>query len=731
MKRLSKTLALLLITISVLGTVPQKTKAVIPVIDAANQTVSWLQQASNSISAAVDTWDKSNSVLVMALKRVAAKVLLKTTQRIVNWGTTGFQGNPFYVQDQGSFFRSIADQQLANTVDEVLKEKCAGATCPYARTTAKALIKGYANEQTGIKYNLNEILGTTNAEKCKEGEIGAGGWTCINALTQNPQNNFLGAYIEASREISDRTQEAIQGQKEELMQNNGFLSLRVCAEKKPKNARGDTLEVGGGTRTYPHTTLSGKQVFCVENPNSQAELWKCAGTCTPRDKELSETVRTQWEARKCYDKKSTEVTDITAGLGIGNSTLGAGALGLNGDIKADDCARYETQTPGNLIKSQLDKALLIPIEDKLNAKSSGGTIVDMLVDLTANLLDKGLSSLVSKNTTRRQIAQNSSSGGNVFLGNTTSTWYTGNLDSGLKLEDEINPGNPSTTLTEAIRLTEEELVVLNQIRTKSIRVPEETMRLDRCLPGPDVGWEQRLREEFQEETRRLERIAEKDNNRGDRAEETLRQLKLFLEEQIQKTKFGLIGVNGVNIPSASIILSRIAEKDAFISRAEEVNTRIAKKTSVLAILQDIERSIRSHPSSVASGQFVVNPSQNIGELRSRFRQIERDIGNEESLLDVKGELDIFNQDFTRSFDRTSSDSLISRCTDERAQAPDISSKDSAQKLFCEWDSLQTGTIGASGSSYIIPLFGLFSGLNIIPNIKCDTYYQSNLGNYIR
>lgn len=731
MKQLSKTLGLLLILISLVGVAPQKTRAVIPVIDAANQTVSWLQQASNSISAAVDTWDKSNSVLVMALKRVAAKVLLKTTQRIVNWGTTGFQGNPFYVQDQGSFFRSIADQQLANTVDEVLKEKCSGTTCPYARTTAKALIKGYAGSTpgAGAKYNLNQTLGSA-AQDFRD-DFSVGGWKGWDAYTQNPQNNYLGAFIETSKEVSDRIEDSIEGQKEELMQNNGFLSLRVCTEKKPKNARGDTLEIGGNTRTYPHTTLSGKQVFCVENPTSQAELWQCAGTCTPRDKELSETVRTQWEARKCYDKKSTEVTDISAGLGIGNSTLGAGTLGLNGDIKADDCARYETQTPGNLIKSQLDKALLVPIEDKLNAKSSGGSIIDMLVDLTANLLDKGLTSLVSKNTTKRQTAQNSSSGGNIFLGNTTSSWYTGNLDSGLKLEDEINPGNPSTTLKEAMRLTEEELLVLNQIRTKSIRIPEETMRLDRCLPGPDVGWEQRLREEFQEETRRLERIAEKDNNRGDRAEETLRQLKLFLEEQIQKTKFGLISVNGTNIPSASIILSRIAEKDAFISRAEDVNTRIAKKTSVLAILQDIERSIASKPSSIVNGQFIVNPNQNIGELRSRFRQIERDIGNEESLLDIKGELDIFEQDFNRSFNVTSSDSLISRCTNERTQYPDIASKDQAQKLFCEWDALQTGTIGAAGSSYIIPLFGLFSGLNIIPNIKCDTYYQSNLGNYIR
>lgn len=97
------------------------------------------QQATKDVKTQLKDDSKAQKVAecMKGIAYAAAKqVLAKLTARTVNWINSGYQGNPLYVQDEGSFLKSIWDEQNQQWMDELKNFK----TYPYGRDFLKSYL---------------------------------------------------------------------------------------------------------------------------------------------------------------------------------------------------------------------------------------------------------------------------------------------------------------------------------------------------------------------------------------------------------------------------------------------------------------------------------------------------------------------------------------------------------------------------------------------------------------
>ncbi len=183
---------------------------------------------------------------------LAKNQLTAMTRETVNWINTGFNGNPMYVQNITSLTNSIERNILEKGISQLGNTNKA---YPYGSSFSSSMIRGY---NTGArKYGATNFLDSltsdlayfitdkdsyyssepdnrTALEKAQHAnntfanDFSTGGWNGWLALTQRDQNNPLGFTMQASQYLADRIAEQSQEKKDELYQNNGFLSQKKC-----------------------------------------------------------------------------------------------------------------------------------------------------------------------------------------------------------------------------------------------------------------------------------------------------------------------------------------------------------------------------------------------------------------------------------------------------------------------------------------------------------------------
>ncbi|MFA6386648.1 MAG: hypothetical protein WCW04_02685 [Candidatus Paceibacterota bacterium] len=203
--------------------------------------------------AAAKTRDECFNGIAITLAR---NQLTAMTRYTMNWVNSGFSGNPMYVQDITRLTNKISQDALNAGVLELTKTDKA---YPYGASFSTAIINNYKSEgalKNGANNFLANMTSTLNnfvtdpqsykftstikdkrtaAQKAKDlnksfaNDFSLGGWSGYLGLTMNEANNPLGFSMAVSQYLTDQAEEKKAATKNEVAQNNGFLSQKKCS----------------------------------------------------------------------------------------------------------------------------------------------------------------------------------------------------------------------------------------------------------------------------------------------------------------------------------------------------------------------------------------------------------------------------------------------------------------------------------------------------------------------
>lgn len=180
---------------------------------------------------------------------LAKTFLAKLTDSIITWINNGFDGNPFYIGDTGSFFTNVIKDQLQLALDDlqrtgtiyfdiIRQEAIYGARRTLADTTGFTLdqdivrgLCGYAEYQN-YEFCSQQLTPETRSELTYAFTRGyiPFQWSTWDSLTQNCGNNIFCANTSALNYQLAQRQERLQQLNDELNRGDGFLSQKVCKD---------------------------------------------------------------------------------------------------------------------------------------------------------------------------------------------------------------------------------------------------------------------------------------------------------------------------------------------------------------------------------------------------------------------------------------------------------------------------------------------------------------------
>jgi hypothetical protein len=698
----SHLLILILILPVVINTVPTKVHATgMPVID-----FSVLGQAVK-----VDIKTVIEKTVKLAGKRLANKVLKKTLQKTINWSLTGFgpwgsdSNQPSYIQNRESLVKNIEDSKLIKLIDDETK-KCDKGLCPYSKDLAKSLITEAKNDykSTGT-FDLDKV--TPNWEKFTQGKFSeGGGWNTFESYISNPKNNSIGNYLTTKFELKQKKEESVSSFKEEATQNNGFMSIKKCVAyadgKEPtseidfskfsKKTNGVSQDIGDIPKFDDRKVYSvvgdkvkyGLNVFELKtsmkiSKESGYSMWEIIAP------PVSESDNDYW---KFVGK--TNGGQITNNV----SNVVEQTYALPG-MTVDNCLRYEVTTPGQMAKDMLAKSLNSTIDKKIADTSTGDSLIDGLVDMASSLISNGLDKLITKATTKtstQKIYQGgfADEGNTTFLGFDTGTlnnnaWYSDNLEY-ISIQDPSNPKKISDNLENDIKNTQDNINTIKESIELAKNISLGAKKLDRCLPGPDVGFESRLEESFQKASEPLQKVvsgtSKEDSDYYKDNAENLKKNREVKEKQITDTKKNM----RTSIPSSILIMNKINSviEEGQIQKALEI--QLLKNEEVIDTLNSIKKMIESVPGTIQLSQ------QQINSLKEKYSIAQPNIPTLDVIsenLSNRNEL-LFKYSY---FDENNSDSLINICIEERRDflTDEDVAKDLGRTLYCPWQTTKSGT----------------------------------------
>lgn len=399
--------------------------------------------------AATQSIDNNVNCLKKVARAVSQILLKKMTIATVNWINSGFKGEPAYVKNPGSLFKSIADDEINGLTAQL------AIISPFGRAIARNLIlstQGYFARNAA--YSLNKVMAMGQIERF-QADFSVGGWDAWLATVLRAENNPIGASFIASDELAIRLTGSFQPKsvelQEELKQFQGFLSLKTCAD--PTDYQ-DPSKDPSFTTTSATTTAYGA---------SNGAAWGGAGS--------------------------------NSGSGIGGS-LGGGFGGNNqgGDqaaakewLRRHTCKRWETSTPGGVIANELTQTLNIPRDSLINSEDLDTSLTAIFDALFNQLIGKGLDSLAD---------DTAGNNGNVqeFGGYGSNTSQTTIPSGGTGVSGQWFNSNPGFNFnTDIPRVINDQRDYLTQLRQEAIALQSvlgAIYQADFCLPGPHTGWQQ-------------------------------------------------------------------------------------------------------------------------------------------------------------------------------------------------------------------------------------------------
>lgn len=330
---------------------------------------------------------------------LAKNQLVAMTKSTMNWITTGFNGDPMYIQNIDNFMSNLSNK-ITNKELDMFKDSSGNYNTtdyPYARSIAKSIV--YSNDTQNdlagaMKQDLTSYLAPGTTIKDFSNNFSQGGWSGWMALTQHPQNNPLGSLVQVSQQLAEKKEQKKQNTINETKQNGGYLSQKVC--------NWNALTKKGGEKSLAE---------------SQAALAKAKDAMDQAVKELTRAQNNLNEAKSKsnHRDKNSGVLDLSTYQSIVDSKKEAADNakanyqqllsehnGQNKDPK--DCPEWKVVTPGSTIKDKVSTYINSPERQLELAK----TINDSLYTLFGALINKfrlnGLSSLGSSDSSFNKVS---------------------------------------------------------------------------------------------------------------------------------------------------------------------------------------------------------------------------------------------------------------------------------------------------------------------------------------
>lgn len=174
--------------------------------------------------------ESCGDALAYAASRIVIQNISKST---IGWATGGNNGNPYYPTDYRSLYENIKSKEIQSFINELQTNDTKN---PYSSSFAKSL----ANKTREQTKPFAEKYAYSGPSASFFNDFKKGGWESWYKYMLIPQNNSLGYSEIASKKAEDLKNQAVSTVQEELQNNNGFLSQKVCDDKNFREIANDT-----------------------------------------------------------------------------------------------------------------------------------------------------------------------------------------------------------------------------------------------------------------------------------------------------------------------------------------------------------------------------------------------------------------------------------------------------------------------------------------------------------
>jgi hypothetical protein len=298
---------------------------------------------------------------------LARQQLVSMTRSTMNWVNTGFNGDPMYVRNITSLTRNI-EREVVNRELELLKDPKNVRDYPYGRVFAESQIRSYqsiGNFDDSMKSDLTGYLSDGATIDSFSKNFSEGGWGGWLALTQKDQNNPIGYSIQKSQQIDNQQEKEVTATKAELERNGGMLDQKKCV-------------AFGLSKTSAEKNML-KQFSEAEaakaNQTMRADLAKANAVCA-KDADTEE----------CITAKDVADNSISIFNNLGKTNATGSNQVTNQGEENKECTKWETVTPGSLIKDKVGKYLNSP-ETQLELADS---LNEVLYSIFGNLISNAI-----------------------------------------------------------------------------------------------------------------------------------------------------------------------------------------------------------------------------------------------------------------------------------------------------------------------------------------------------
>lgn len=177
------------------------------------------------------------------LAYAASRIVIENMSRsVVNWANSGNDGSSFFPKDYQSLYQSIKSKQVGDFVEEL--RRSSNGSSPFSSGGARNLAQFSRNQNRSFADRTRY----TGPNASFYQDFRQGGWDSWFSYVLVPQNNPLGYSRLLSEENSNRQNLATSLIRDELNNNSGFLSQKVCADTDFKKWKDDAERIDFETR---------------------------------------------------------------------------------------------------------------------------------------------------------------------------------------------------------------------------------------------------------------------------------------------------------------------------------------------------------------------------------------------------------------------------------------------------------------------------------------------------
>lgn len=191
-------------------------------------------------------------------------LIANITRSIVSWINNGFEGKPAFVQDLGKFLLNVADEVAGTFIEG---SELAFLCSPFRVDVKIAIALDYyaqfrdrtACTLTGVLDNIDGAFDDLTSNR---------GWDTWFELSTNPNNNAVGAFVNAQTALYIGIETA-QGEKKTILDwGQGFQPFQECVEIRDE--RGDTFKEC--KTVTPGTVINNQLNTTISSGQRQLEL---------------------------------------------------------------------------------------------------------------------------------------------------------------------------------------------------------------------------------------------------------------------------------------------------------------------------------------------------------------------------------------------------------------------------------------------------------------------------